>query len=164
MPSFSYRPNSAVEQSVDKDHTEGSGIIGLGPGSASNVDDEISGSAGDAPLDRIFRQNTTTPNYITILLGRAGDPSDTFVGDFTIGEVVDPFGNVTAQPKLDADLSRSHWVAQMDKNGIIGPDGQRINTTKHATGNKLNVMFDSGFTFPQVSTCVSLAPLSVFTR
>ena len=154
--------NQAFILDESGNNPRGEGLIGLGPNSGSQIQATLNSANGDTPLDRIFRQNTTTPNYITILLGRAGDPSDTFVGDFTIGEVVDPFGNVTAQPKLDADLSRSHWVAQMDKNGIIGPDGQRINTTKHATGNKLNVMFDSGFTFPQVSTCVSLPPLPVF--
>ena len=164
-PTLTSHYSISVQQAVDSSHSAGSaGIIGFGPGGASNIQESLGAGKGDPVLDRIFRQNTSTPNYITILLGRAGDPSDTFVGDFTIGEVVDPFGNVTTQPKLDADLSRSHWVAQMDKNGIIGPDGQRINTTKHATGNKLNVMFDSGFTFPQVSTCVSLTPLLVLPR
>lgn len=136
---------------MDSTHTEGGGIIGLGPNAASNIEDEINNSSGDAPLDRIFRQNMTTPNYITILLGRANDPTDTFPGDFTIGETVDPYGNITSQPKLDANRNGQHWTALMDKNGIIGPDGNRINTTKHATGNRLNVMFDSGYTFPQVS-------------
>lgn len=147
-------PFVAVEQPVDFDHSEGSGIIGLGPGSASEVRDQL-GEAGNPVLDRIFKQNTTTPNYITILLGRAGDPTDTFPGDLTIGELVSGFENITSQPKLPVTEMKNrggqHWTAFLDKNGIIGPDGQRIITPKKATGNRLNVMFDSGFTFPQVS-------------
>lgn len=147
-----------VEQAVDGQHSAGAGIVGLGPGGASNIQETIGSSAGDPILDRIFRQNTTTPNYITILLGRAGDPTDTFSGDLTIGEVVSPFNNITSQPKLPvtqmSNRNGQHWTAMLDKNGIIGPDGKHMNTTKHATGNKLTVMFDSGFTFPQVSACV----------
>ncbi|KAH9931102.1 acid protease [Epithele typhae] len=154
---FTIKDQAFIEQAPDSQHTEGDGIIGLGPGSSSNVQDEIDNSSGDAPLDRIFRQNTTTPNYITVLLGRNNDPTDTFAGDFTIGETVDPYGNITSQPKLPVTDSSSgqHWTTLMDKNGIIGPDGQRINTTKRATGNRLNVMFDTGFTFPQVSNNIA---------
>ncbi|TFK87532.1 acid protease [Polyporus arcularius HHB13444] len=152
---FSVQNQAFIEQAVDSDHTDGSGIIGLGPGGASVVQEKLGAGAGDAVLDRIFRQNTSTPNYLTIYLGRAGDPTDPFPGDLTIGELVSPFENITSQPKLPVtempNRDGQHWTAMLDKNGIIGPDGQRINTTKHATGNRLNVMFDSGFTFPQVS-------------
>ncbi|KAI0706826.1 acid protease [Cerioporus squamosus] len=156
---FQVKNQAFIEQSVDSAHTEGSGIIGLGPGGASEVQDQLGAGPGDAVLDRIFKQNTSTPNYLTIYLGRAGDPTDPFPGDLTIGELVSPFENITSQPKLPvtemANRDGQHWTAWLDKNGIIGPDGQRINTTKHATGNRLNVMFDSGFTFPQVSTNIA---------
>ncbi|EJF65327.1 acid protease [Dichomitus squalens LYAD-421 SS1] len=153
-------PNQAfIQQSVDSEHTEGGGIIGLGPSSASEIRGALGNSGGDPVLDRIFKQNTNTSNYITILLGRAGDPTDTFAGDITVGETVSPFDNVTSQPKLPvtemSNRGGQHWTAMLDKNGIIGPDGNRINTTKHATGNKLTVMFDSGFTFPQVSANIA---------
>lgn len=144
-----------VAQPVDLQHAEGSGIIGLGPGGASEVQDQLGAPKGNPVLDRIFKQNTTTPNYITILLGRAGDPTDTFPGDLTVGELISPFENITSQPKLSVTEMKNrggqHWTALLDKNGIIGPDGQPIITPKRATGNRLNVMFDSGFTFPQVS-------------
>ncbi|KAI0358432.1 acid protease [Trametes cingulata] len=150
-----------IEQPVDTAHPEGGGIIGLGPGGASEVQSQVGQGAGDPVLDRIFRQNTSTPNFITILLGRAQDPTDTFVGDFTIGEVVSSFENITSQPRLPvtqmAHRSGQHWTALLDPNGIIGPDGQRINTTKKSTGNRLNVMFDSGFTFPQVTNGIASA-------
>ncbi|KAI0663518.1 acid protease [Cubamyces menziesii] len=158
---FTIDNQAFIEQPVDSEHTEGGGIIGFGPGGASEVQSVLGQGAGDPVLDRIFRQNTSTPNFITILLGRAGDPTDTFVGDFTVGEVVEPFGNVTTQPRLPvtqmAHRSGQHWTALLDENGIIGPDGQRINTTKSSTGNRYGVMFDSGFTFPQVTKGIANA-------
>ncbi|KAI0743537.1 acid protease [Daedaleopsis nitida] len=162
-----------VDQAVDSEHSEGSGIIGLGPGGASEIQDQLGAPAGNSVLDRIFRQNTKTPNYITILLGRSGDPTDVFPGDLTIGELVSPFENITSQPKLPVTQMQNregqHWTAFLDKNGIIGPDGQHLNITKKATGDRLNVMFDSGFTFPQVSQKISdgiyaRVPGAVFTN
>ncbi|OSD06863.1 acid protease [Trametes coccinea BRFM310] len=158
---YTVKDQAFIEQSVDSSHDEGGGIIGLGPGGASVVQSVYGQGQGDPVLDRIFRQNTSTPNFITILLGRAGDPTDTFVGDITVGEVVQPFGNITQQPKLPvtqmAHRSGQHWTALLDANGIIGPDGQKINTTKKSSGNRFNVMFDSGFTFPQVTKSVAAA-------
>ncbi|KAI8993025.1 acid protease [Trametes punicea] len=161
LDSFTVDKQAFIQQPVDSQHTEGGGIVGFGPGGASEVQSQVGQGAGDPVLDRIFRQNTTTPNFITILLGRAGDPTETFVGDFTVGEVVQPYGNITQQPRLPvtqvAHRSGQHWTALLDANGIVGPDGNRINTTKKATGNRLNVMFDSGFTFPQVTTDIANA-------
>lgn len=140
--------------------------MGLGPSQASEVLATLGQNNGDPVLDRIFRQNLTTPNFLTVLLGRAGDPTDTFVGDITVGETVSPFDNITSQPKLPVKAAPSrggqHWVTLLDKDGIIGPDGQHIVTPKKATGGQLAVLFDSGFTFPQVSKCV--APAVAHTR
>ena len=157
-----------VEQSVDGDHPEGQGIIGLGPSGASQIKNVYGKSEGDPVLDHIFRTNTSTPNYITILLGRADDPTDTFVGDVTVGELVTPFENITSQPRLPVTEMKhrggQHWTALLDPDGIIGPDGKNINTTKQSTGNRYNVLFDSGFTFPQVTKCVSIQHACVFGR
>ncbi|KAI0630356.1 acid protease [Trametes polyzona] len=152
---FTVDKQAFIEQPVDSSHTEGEGILGLGPSGGSEILATLGGNSGDPVLDRIFRQNTSTPNFLTILLGRAGDPTDTFVGDITVGEIVSPFENITSMPKLPvtqvSSRSGQRWTAFLDENGIIGPDGQRIITPKKATGNRLNVLFDSGFTFPQVS-------------
>ncbi|KAI0823633.1 acid protease [Trametes gibbosa] len=152
---FTVDQQAFIEQPVDASHSEGGGILGLGPSSASQILSTLGQNSGDPVLDRIFRQNSTTPNFITVLLGRSGDPTDTFVGDITVGETVSPFDNITSQPKLPvteaAFRGGQHWTTFLDKDGIIGPDGQRIVTPKKATGGRLNVLFDSGFTFPQVS-------------
>ncbi|KAH9858731.1 acid protease [Lenzites betulinus] len=152
---FTVEQQAFIEQPVDTSHPEGGGILGLGPSQASEVLATLGQNNGDPVLDRIFRQNLTTPNFLTVLLGRAGDPTDTFVGDITVGETVSPFDNITSQPKLPVKAAPSrggqHWVTLLDKDGIIGPDGQHIVTPKKATGGQLAVLFDSGFTFPQVS-------------
>ncbi len=140
---------------------KGEGLIGLGPNFESNVHQVLNSKDGDAPLDRIFRDNTSTPNYITIYLGRSDDPTDPFPGDLTIGSPVPGYENVTSQPKLPVfnvgAKGGQHWQTLLDANGIIGPDGKAINTTSHVSGggkNKLNVIMDSGFSLPQVPKCV----------
>ncbi|KAI0093260.1 acid protease [Irpex rosettiformis] len=141
---------------------KGEGLIGLGPNSESNVHQVLNNKNGDTPLDRIFRDNTSTPNFITIYLGRSDDPTDPFPGDLTIGSVVPGYGNITSQPKLPVLDVRAkggqHWQTLLDANGIIGPDGKPINTTSHVSGggkNQLNVIMDSGFSLPQVPKSIA---------
>lgn len=145
--------NSGVESSVN-------GLIGLGPSSSSNVRAAVGGSSGDTFLDRVFRQNTSTPNYITFLLGREGDSSDTIKGQFTIGEVVPGFENITNQPQVQVQAlalkSAQHWSGLVDS--IIGPDGNPIPLDSVVSGTpsgKLVAIYDTGFTLPQVPRDVS---------
>lgn len=149
------------------------GILGLGPSIAADTRALINSSAGDPPLDRIFRQNMSTPNILTVLLSRASD-TDVFAEArspqnslLSIGEVLEGFESIAYTPKLYAAidlLGSSHWQTTLDSNGIIGPDGQRINTPTSASnvtiGNftdttvggkdQFRVVFDTGFTVPQV--------------
>lgn len=137
-------------------------MIGLGPNRGSNIKEVIKNSSGNAVLDRIFLSNTSTPNYLTTLLGRSDDPTDLYPGDITIGELVPGFENVTEMPKLPvAEVSvreqgDQHWQILLDKNGIIGPDGQVINVTSIVDGgSQLNAVLDTGFSLPQVPRQVS---------
>ena len=100
----------------------------------------------------------STPNILTIYLGRSNDPTDPFPGDLTIGEPIPDYANVTSMPKLPvtvaANSGAQHWQAQLDEDGVIGPDGQPVKVTSHVKGgdkNRLNVIFDSGFSLPQVT-------------
>jgi len=77
------------------------GLIGLGPNKGSNVFSAVGSSAGAAVVDRIFRQNTSTPNFISVLLGRRDDPTDVFPGDITVGDVLDGYEKITSQEKLE---------------------------------------------------------------
>ena len=138
----------------------GSGLIGLGPNYGSQVHDALNNSTGDAVLDRIFQQNTSTPNYLTILLGRDDDPSDKFPGDLTIGEILPGYEAITSQTKLNVsqvsinDIGDQHWQTLLDSSGVIGPDGKAIDieTGVSTTSDKkqLTAVFDSGFSLPQV--------------
>ncbi|KAJ3994091.1 acid protease [Lentinula boryana] len=136
----------------------GTGLIGLGPSKGSAILKLLNSSAGDPPLDRIFKQNSSTPNILTILLSRneqkstAPEMSSELVplleeqpGQITIGEVIRIRRNNEAAK-----------IARVDSNGIIGPDGNRIKTLSTNTNltqgksDQLRVVFDSGFSFPQV--------------
>ncbi len=61
---------NTVQVTPDSDNKKGTGLLGLGPTSGSNIYATLNTSAGYAVLDRIFLQNTSTPNYLTVLLGR----------------------------------------------------------------------------------------------
>jgi hypothetical protein len=150
----------AVDVPVGPSTSVGTGLVGLGPNFGSQVHSTLSSSAGDAVLDRIFQQNTSTPNILTILLGRDDDPSDQFPGDLTVGEILPGYDAINSQPKLNVsqvsinDLGDQHWQTLLDPNGIIGPDGKSIDidTVVKTTSNKkqLTAVFDSGFSLPQV--------------
>lgn len=149
-------------------NVKGEGLIGLGPNSGSNIHAVLKNSNGDTPLDRIFRQNHSTPNYISIYLGRSDDPTDPFPGDLTIGHPISPFENITSMPKLPVfEVSNKygqHWQTLVDEDGIIGPDGQPIKAysrVKNGGKSRLNVIFDTGFSLPQVPKCVDRNPLLV---
>ena len=133
------------------------GVIGLGPNSASNIYEQFNSDAGDTPLNRIFETNTSAPNFLTILLGRSDDTSNPYPGDLTVGEVVTDYQNITSQPKLsilqDQDTGGQHWQTLLDKDGIIGPDGGVIPAQSVVEGlDQLVVVFDTGFSLPQVPT------------
>ncbi|KAE9400432.1 acid protease [Gymnopus androsaceus JB14] len=115
------------------------GIIGLGPNAESSVRRLLNeGATGDPPLDRIFGQNRTTPNFISFLLSR--DPiespsplAEQWPAQFTIGEVIP---GLEGYQKLDKSslllidqYGNQHWETLLDSNGIIGPDGKRISTS-----------------------------------
>ncbi|OCH88666.1 acid protease [Obba rivulosa] len=159
-----------IQVTADKDHSVGTGLIGLGPSYGSQVRQALNDSSGDPVLDRVFTQNTSTPNYITILLGRAEDPLDDFPGDLTVGEVLPGYENITSQPKLDVSLvslssafnqQNQHWQALLDVHGVIGPDGKAVDveTSVQSTSNKkqLTVVFDTGYSLPQVPSNVAEA-------
>ena len=136
----------------------------------------LGSSAGAAVVDRIFRQNTSTPNFLSVLLGRYDDPTDTFPGDITVGDILDGYDKITSQPKLDVtqgdfqhawmtdspdffavsmfQSGSQHWQSLIDEDGILGPDGKPIALTtvvaKTSNGKKLTAVFDTGFSLSQV--------------
>ncbi|KAJ7069540.1 aspartic peptidase domain-containing protein [Mycena amicta] len=169
---------SYIQVSPDSDHPAGQGLIGLGPSSGSVVYEAFSAQdEGNTVLDSIFLQNTATPNYITFLLGRLNDPTGSFPGDLTVGEVlqIENGTNLSAildQPKLPvtqvslANSANQHFQVLLDLNGFIGPDGNPIpvHTEVSATGNRqqATVVIDTGFSLPQVPAKIASAIYSRF--
>jgi hypothetical protein len=155
---FTYR--FLVYVTPDDYNPNGTGLIGLGPSVGSNILSVLNSSVGNTPLDSIFIQNLTTPNYITILLGRANEPGAAFPGDITVGEILPGYEAVTSQPKLDvtvvslAAYGNQHWQSWLDADGIIGPDGNPIAITSVVSPSpnrrQLLAVFDSGFSLPQI--------------
>ena len=143
---------------------EGLGLVGLSPKSGSVVVAALntSGSAGDPPIDRIFSQDTSIPNFVTILLNRPNDTRETYTGEFTIGEILPEFQSISNQPKVPVVVLQGNWSIDqhfevlLDSDGIIGPDGKAITTTSNASlapshdPSQLLFFFDSGFSLPQV--------------
>ncbi|KAH9007466.1 aspartic peptidase domain-containing protein [Lactarius deliciosus] len=165
---FTVPDQAFIEVPSRGDAPDGTGLIGLGPNTLSVIHNALNNqSSGDTPLDRIFRQNLTTPNYLTVLLNRPNDTAETHIGAMTIGEVLPQYSNISNQPKvpvlaLQGNLSRDqHWLIALDSNGIIGPNGKAVNVKSnaidaptHNTG-QLVAAIDTGFTLPQVPSEVA---------
>lgn len=141
--------------------TAGTGLIGLGPHTGSNIQQTLGNGTGNPPLDRIFQQNTSTPNYLTVLLGRSNDQDDDDIpGNITIGEILPEYAAISSQPKLSVtelkltEQTAQHWQTLLDADGIIGPDGKAVDVTTgvSSTSNdkQLTVVFDTGYSLPQV--------------
>lgn len=162
---FTVSSQAYLQISADSTNPSGTGLIGLGPSTGSNVKSAVGTSAGDPPLDRIFQTDTSTPNYLTVLLSRSNDPDEPFPGNITVGETVPGYDSVTSQPKISVtsvptgDSGNEHWQVLLDSNGIIGPDGGFITYKTEVTATKdtsqMTVVFDSGFSLPQVPSSVA---------
>jgi hypothetical protein len=138
------------------------GLIGLGPNTGSVILDKLNDDeAGNSVLNRIFSQNTTSANYLTVLLDRQlpNGSNASFPGQLSISEVISGYEAITSQTKLEVDKvhkltdADQHWQAYTDANGVIGPDGKPIGVNSivpSAPDDQLVAVFDSGFTLPQV--------------
>jgi hypothetical protein len=138
-----------------------SGFLGLGPNRSSRIHASLKYQPqGDTVLDRIFQQNVSAPNFLTVLLGRSNDPTNKYPGDITVGEILQGLENVTSQSRepvttlQNPDAANQHWQVLLDENGIIGPDGQPIQVQTRVQGSQspkqLTAIFDTGFSLTQV--------------
>ncbi|PBK97381.1 acid protease [Armillaria gallica] len=169
---YTVQDQAFMQVTPDSDHTIGAGIIGLGPTTGSVIYNKLNTSVGYTVLDRIFLQNTSTPNYYTVLLGRTQDPTDVFPGEISIGELLDGYSDVESQPKLevtvvpDVDSIQQHFQILLDEDGIIGPDGKPIpiTTAVEQTSNskQATAILDTGFALSQVPKSVADAIYSGF--
>jgi hypothetical protein len=135
-----------------------SGLMGLGPNSNSVVASKFKNLTGASPLSRIFSQNKTSSNYLSLLLSRENGTGDAFTsGQITVSEPVSGYENITSMPKLSVDKVKlaadQHFQVLTDADGVIGPDGNAISISSIVPGvhdGKLVAVFDSGFSLPQI--------------
>ncbi|KAF5369435.1 hypothetical protein D9758_002480 [Tetrapyrgos nigripes] len=164
---FTIENQAYIRAEFTQDLEDVNGIIGLGPSGGSEVVRLLQSSAGDPPLDRIFQSNPSTPNILTFLLSRnaTAETSDTaplseqYPAQLTIGTTIPGLETITNAPKLPVLINQSgedqHWMTLLDVDGIVA-NGKKISTSTairnptNGTTDQLHVLFDSGFTFPQL--------------
>ncbi|KAF5380669.1 hypothetical protein D9757_007060 [Collybiopsis confluens] len=169
---YSVKDQAFIAASASSSNPSGQGLIGLGPNIGSNIYATIKNSTGASVCDRIFLQNTSTPNYITVNLGRLDDPSQNFPGNITIGELLDGLESVTSSPRLEVttvsvhEAGDQHFQVLIDSDGIIGPDNQSISYTTDvddtSNSKQATAVFDTGFSLSQVPDTVANAFYSRF--
>ncbi|KAI0315898.1 aspartic peptidase domain-containing protein [Amylostereum chailletii] len=155
-----------LETAASKDNPAGQGLVGLGPNAGSKVHNALQKKPeGDAVIDRIFRQNRTSSNFLSINLGRSDDPEDQWPGDITVGEILPGLDAISSQPQLPVTSlpsklrSGQHWQVLMDSNGIIAPDGTPVPFKSHVSTTRnrsqATAIFDTGFSLPQVPKSIA---------
>ncbi|KAK0504253.1 aspartic peptidase domain-containing protein [Armillaria luteobubalina] len=162
---YTVQDQAFLQITPDNDHPIARGLIGLGPTTGSKIYNKLNTSAGYAVLDRIFLQNTSTPNYLTVLLGRTQDPTDVLSGEISIGELLHGYSNVEGEPKLevtiasDGNSSHQHFQILLDEDSIIGPDGKPISITTEvnqtSNSKQATVVLDTGSSRCQVPKYVA---------
>ena len=128
------------------------GILGLGPSSGSAVYRSLNNQTqGDTVVNRIFQQNVSSLNILTVLLERSNDPTEKYPGDITVGEIIPWMENITTEPKVPvtndpkANSVDQHWQVLLDSNGIVGPDGKPIQVQATVQGSS---SYSSGYFEP----------------
>ncbi|KAK0243959.1 aspartic peptidase domain-containing protein [Armillaria nabsnona] len=165
LAGYTVQDQAFMQVTPDSDHPIGTGLIGLGPTSGSNIYTTLNTSARYAVLDRMFLQNTSTPNYLTVLLGPTQDPTDVFPGEISIGELLDGYSNVESQPKLEVIIvparqsSDQHFQILLDQDGLLGPDGRPISITTKvnqiSNSKQATALLDTGSSLSHVPKSVA---------
>ncbi|KAI1794122.1 acid protease [Ganoderma leucocontextum] len=147
---------SYVEQAVDSSHPVGQGVLGIGASRLSSVLSALSAPSGNPVIDNLIAVQDSGANFVTSLVSRPVDGSDTILAQLTIGEVVSDHVDVQSAVQLPVSKNGwdSHWLVSLDDSGIIGPDNLAIRASE---GTKLKVVFDSGYTMSQVSDEIAAA-------
>jgi hypothetical protein len=136
--------------------------LGLGPDSGSNIVNIIESvydsddPRDDTVLSRIFSQNLTSQNFMSLLLTRSNDSAENFQGELTISEIIPGLEGVTSMPKLPVDITSlaviQHFTVTSDPDPVV-VNGHQIRLRSVVDGvndGSLVAVFDSGFTFPQI--------------
>ncbi|KAF9025416.1 acid protease [Hymenopellis radicata] len=126
---YQVKGQSFVEVSDENNGMGITGVLGLGSNDASEIQAALVAESGYGPLDRIFRENPDTPNYLTFLLGGIMDVSSVFPGEMTVGSILQGYEAIGHQPKLDMNQDSANFEFLLGENSIIGPSGQSVQPT-----------------------------------
>ncbi|KAJ7636230.1 aspartic peptidase domain-containing protein [Roridomyces roridus] len=152
----------------------GRGLLGVGSSSSSGVFSFFNNVTGNTVLDNLFIASTLADPFITIFLGRLGDPlALDFDGELTIAQTLPGWEAITKEPKLPLTTSSSVSVSTfgqqfqvlLDDNGFIGPDGKPIDVpfdSSLTNSPRPTVGFDSSRAFSQVAPSVAEAIYSPY--
>ncbi|KZS90408.1 acid protease, partial [Sistotremastrum niveocremeum HHB9708] len=153
-------PDQAYINVTSGDPPSVDGLIGLGPYMGSTIRTTVGSPSADPVLNRIFAQNTSTPNFLSFILGRSSGPSQPFSGELTVGEVIQGFEKISGEVKNEvqvlptSDSGDQHWALSLDT--FTGPDGKAIPyTTTVPNESKPVAVLDSGFSLPQIPGNIS---------
>lgn len=147
----------AVQQEVDAEHPDGSGVLGLGLRVGSAIFNALNSSQGNTALDNIFKQGSSDATTMSLLLTRTTNSSNGVPGQLSVGEVISGRDDVSKMPRLTVDRNSGdqNWMVLLDDGGMVGASGNPFNGTK---GTQLKAVFNSVYTLSQVPKYVFLLP------
>ncbi|KIJ48660.1 hypothetical protein M422DRAFT_28375 [Sphaerobolus stellatus SS14] len=161
---FTIKNQAFIQAPTNSSGAQGyDGLLGLSPYTDSQIIQNATSStlkAAGTFFDNVFRQNTSSPNFMTIELSRNEDNGIEVDGIFSIATVSPRYEKINSQPKLPIvvapDASDQHWATLVD--GIIGPDGKHIplpqSVVNGTPADTLVAVYDTGFTLPQLPTVI----------
>ncbi|KZT57036.1 hypothetical protein CALCODRAFT_496700 [Calocera cornea HHB12733] len=118
-----------------------------------------SATGGDPIVARILEEHQSVPNFYSFTLGRELNysvPLATTRGNFTIGEIIPGYENITKMPQLPSIESPTNTLLGMivvNETDISMP----VSNVSGAPPGGLVVSLDSGYTFAQVSPSIAEA-------
>lgn len=102
---------------------------------------------GQNPINNIFSQNTSTPNFISVLLGRGDDLDGVTDGTFTVSEVIPGLENITSTPKLARQgPGIGRWTVLLDSFSVNGKEIPLNSSVAGMPSGKSLAQLDTGAT------------------
>lgn len=144
------------------------GILGLSFDSASKIDNSIreawgqSSTAGRSLISNIFHQDPNISNFITVLLGRAGDLDGEVQGQFTIGEYFDRDGleAIKEAPKLPRQTvqvpnAADRWNVEVEGICVNGKPTELKSAFPGVKEGSVIGLLDTGYPFPPIHPSIA---------
>lgn len=102
-------------------------------------------------ISNIFAEDASSPNYLSILLGREGDPGGIPEGTFTISELIPGLENITDTPRSYLQGHRvdsGAWAIQLDGLIVNGNHIALNSSVPNTPSGSSLAAIDTGTTYP----------------